>query len=303
MGERDDWLARVERIKRNTRRGYRAPHKPLLLLYALGRLTRNDLSPLRYVDVESDLEALLVDWGPPNRTKASYPFFHLKNDDGLWAIRGADGEVPGDARSQLVRADAIGQLDPVFVEVLLRDPGLVVLIGRYLLDENWPASLHQEITSAVGLDLEDIEVDLVRGRLATDARRRDPTFRRRVLLAYEYRCAICGYDGRIDAASVGLDAAHIRWFSAEGPDVVANALCLCSFHHVLLDKGVLGLTPEHTVRVSKHFIGHSDAARHLVLRHQGAPILEPQAGEEPVAADHVGWHDRQVFRSPARVGG
>jgi len=301
MGERDDWLALVARIRRHTQKEYRAPHKPLLLLYALGRISRNEFAPMRYVEVEADLLVLLREWGPPNVTKASYPFRRLANDRGLWLVAGSDGTIAGDERTELIRVDATGQLDPAFIEALQRDPGLIVLISRYLLDANWPSSLHEEITGAVGLDLEDIEVDLVRGRLAVEVRRRDPHFRARVLLAYEYRCAICGYDGRIDTAAVGLDAAHVRWFSAEGPDVIANALCLCSLHHVLLDKGVLGLTPEHTVRASKRFIGHSDAARHLVLRHQGAPMIEPQAGEDPVATDHVDWHDREVFRAPARI--
>ena len=55
-----------------------------------------------------------------------------------------------------------------------------------------------------------------------------------MLLAYEYRSAICGLDGQLFRQAVGIDAAHIRWWAADGPDEVGNALALCSLHHKLL---------------------------------------------------------------------
>jgi putative restriction endonuclease len=50
-----------------------------------------------------------------------------------------------------------------------------------------------------------------------------------VLRAYEYRCAVCAYDGQVRKISVGIEAAHVKWFSHGGPDVVENGLSLCSF--------------------------------------------------------------------------
>ena len=48
------------------------------------------------------------------------------------------------------------------------------------------------------------------GRLRMSLRRRDPCFRQRILKAYEYRCAVCGFDVRLGSISIALDAAHIR---------------------------------------------------------------------------------------------
>ncbi|MHB1445630.1 MAG: HNH endonuclease [Acidimicrobiales bacterium] len=67
-------------------------------------------------------------------------------------------------------------------------------------------------------------------------RRRDPAFREQVLLAYEYRCAFCGFDGQLGREAVAIDAAHVRWWAAAGPDDVANGLALCSLHHKLFDR-------------------------------------------------------------------
>jgi putative restriction endonuclease len=131
-------------------------------------------------------------------------------------------------------------------------------------------------------------------------RRRDPAFRQKVLVAYEYRCAVCGYDGQLLREAVGLDAAHVRWWAADGPDEVSNAVALCSLHHKLLDRGAIGFTIDLTVAVSSHFIGRSDTAEDLVLSLVGRGLQPPQAGEARPHVDHIGWHTREVFRPPAR---
>ncbi len=298
---RELWLGRVARVRQFRKDGERAPHKPLLLLYALGRAANGVGGPIAYRDAEPDLSRLLDEYGPPRKSQAAYPFRRLANDEGIWTITTPSGEDPGDSAGRLRSLDATGSLSPELDEALRADPGLVVLLARFLLEDNWPPSLHVEIAAAVGLDLDAAEVALVRERLAEDRRRRDPQFRERVLMAYEYRCAMCGYDGMMDRAAVGLEAAHVRWWSDGGPDTIENAACLCSLHHVLFDKGVLGVTTDYEVQVSKRFVGRGAAAHTLVLELAGRPMLEPQAGESPPAPINLGWHATQVFREPARV--
>jgi putative restriction endonuclease len=299
VNERDDWLERIASIRRWSRGGQRAPHKPLLVLYALGRLQRTGASEMSYVDAEPDLARLLRDYGPSGRTTTpAYPFHHLQTD-GLWTVRAERGD-PGSSPGKLRSSGAIGRLSSDFEHALVHDPPLITLIARALLDANFPESLHHDLCAAAGLDLEAIEVSAARARVE-QIRRRDPVFRDLVLVAYEYRCAVCGYDGRLGTESVGLDAAHVRWWAFDGPDTVDNGLCLCSFHHKLLDRGVLGITDNHDIAVSAHFVGRGRAAEELVLRLVGQPLLEPQTGQSGPAEGHIGWHVEQVFRRPARV--
>jgi putative restriction endonuclease len=56
---------------------------------------------------------------------------------------------------------------------------------------------------------------------------------------------------------------------------VANGLALCALHHVLLDLGVLGLTPERRVRVSALFVARSEAGQALDAL-AGRPLLVPR---------------------------
>jgi HNH endonuclease len=59
-----------------------------------------------------------------------------------------------------------------------------------------------------------------------------------VLTAYEYRCAVCGFDVRLGSVSIALDAAHIRWHQAGGADLEKNGLALCVLHHKTFDLGL-----------------------------------------------------------------
>ncbi|MBC7273155.1 MAG: restriction endonuclease, partial [Streptomyces sp.] len=219
----DDWLERAARLRQWSRSGVRAPHKPLLLLYALGRWQRDADGELRYSAVEGDLQRLLVEYGPANRTSPAYPFHHLVSD-GVWEVRTDRGPgSPGSGVGELRAAGASGRLAPGLRQALRREPDLLARMARVLLDLHFPPSLHGDLCEAVGLELEPSEA----GPYArVPRRRRDPGMRERVLTAYEYQCAFCGYDGVIDAAPVGLEAAHVRWWAFDGPDDVDNGLCL-----------------------------------------------------------------------------
>src|SRR5437588_7846441 len=52
------------------------------------------------------------------------------------------------------------------------------------------------------------------------------------------------------SVSVGLDAAHIRWHQAGGPDREGNGLALCVLHHKLFDLGAFTVSPSGLLLVS-----------------------------------------------------
>src|SRR5262249_326313 len=80
-------------------------------------------------------------------------------------------------------------------------------------------------------------------------------------------------------ATVGIDAAHVRWFAFDGPDELDNGLALCSLHHKLFDFGVLGLDDGHRIRVSSAFTARTPARRPLYHLH--APQLQPRPAPPP----------------------
>ena len=300
MADGIPWEQRVAKIRTWQRDGVRAPHKPLLLLYALGRLQRaGQNEPVTFVEAEGPLADLLVEFGPPRKSSPGYPFHHLESD-GLWQVTTAEGDTsPGAGVTALRSHGASGMLDPHFADALLNDPALLSRVADVLLAANFPETLRDDIVRQVGLDL---PASIGAKSTPNEAiRKRSPEFRDQVLMAYELRCAMCGFDGRLGSTSVGLEAAHVRWFNIDGPDTVDNGLCLCSLHHKLLDKGALGLTAERTVKVSARFVGVGRTAEELVLSLGGKELAEPLAGMPSVADRHISWHSDQVFKSPARV--
>ncbi|WP_405818274.1 HNH endonuclease [Streptomyces sp. NBC_01390] len=294
-----DWLERAAKLRQWSRDGVRAPHKPLLLLYALGRFQADAADELPYSAVEADLKQLLVEYGPPRATTPAYPFHHLVSD-GVWEVRTEHGAgSPGTGVRELRASRAAGRLAPDLQAALRREPSLLGRMARVLLDLHFPASLHQDLCDTVGLELE-LELTEAVALAAPGQRQRDRRMREMVLTAYEYQCAFCGYDGRIGAVPVGLEAAHVRWWAFDGPDDVDNGLCLCSLHHKLFDKGVLGVGDGHRILVSQRFVGHSPAAREHVIALADRPLVGPQPGAHPVAAIHRSWHTSQVFHGSPR---
>ncbi|WP_374222693.1 restriction endonuclease [Streptomyces spinoverrucosus] len=179
-----DWLERTAKLRQWTRSGTRAPHKPLLFLYALGRFQEDEEGGLRYSAVELDLQRLLTEYGPPNKTTPAYPFHHLVSD-GVWEVRTDRGPgSPGSGVRDLRETGATGRLAPDLRAALRREPQLLGRLTRLLLDLHFPPSLHAELCEAVGLDLEPAESE----QLSPARRQRDRRMRELVLTAYEYRC-------------------------------------------------------------------------------------------------------------------
>jgi putative restriction endonuclease len=223
---RETVLQLFDKLNVWSRGDQRAPHKPLLVLYALGRWSRGETTDIPFNQVDDDLTVLLKEFGRPRHSyHPEYPFWRLQNDN-VWVVHAAGPLTPRQSstdakKSDLLSKHAAGGFSPEVQAALRADPGLVSEIAARLLESHFPDSIHQDILDAVGLAL---------GADKAAAKKRDPQFRLRVLTAYEYRCAVCGFDVRLGSVSIALDAAHIRWHQAGGADLEKNGLALCVLH-------------------------------------------------------------------------
>ena len=296
----DEIRARVHNLRVWSRGDQRAPHKPLLLLLALARFAGGQ-ERLPYSEIEGPLRRLLNGFGPPRgQHQPAYPFWRLQSD-GLWALDGTDGLVQRQSNSDptvtsLRAVDPVGHFPEALAATLRARPDLIGDLALDLLTAAFPASVHDDLLSAVGLDPEAEAPRRPR-------RRRDPAFREAVLRAYGYRCAVCGFETRVGGVLVGLDAAHVRWHQYHGPDEVSNGLALCTLHHRLLDRGAFTVAAaaasERVVEVAEDAHGGAGFERWLLAFH-GRPLADPVRPADRIAEPSAEWHRREVFRGPGR---
>jgi putative restriction endonuclease len=275
--------------------GQRAPHKPLLCLLAISKLFREKERLLPFGDIEKPLQDLLTGFGPPRKVcHPEYPFWALQHDKDIWEVRTSSplpdqsSEFP--TRAALIRSDAEAGFRPAVYLALKNDEGLRSQIVSELLDSHFPGSMHEDILQSLGLTTiaETLKIE-----------DRNPEFREKVLSSYEYRCAVCGFNVRIGHFVVALEAAHIKWHQAGGPDVNQNGLSLCCLHHKLFDRGAFTIDEDHCAIVSEKAYGTEGFAQALGRFHR-KPLLQPNRECYKPKLEFLKWHMNQVFLPPSR---
>ncbi|WP_242919475.1 phosphorothioated DNA-binding restriction endonuclease [Pontibacter liquoris] len=291
-----DLLSHFQNINTWKSKGTRAPHKPLLILMALGEIQRGNTGFIPYISIEPKLKELLIDFGPFRKSYyPNFPFTKLAND-GLWQLN-----EPGlintkqDYTSKFLREHHVaGKFPDQVTQQLKQNPELLKSIAEVILEQNFPDTLHQDILDAVGLDLTITPSD----RIIKSPRKRDPLFRESILKAYQYQCAVCGFSVRLRHQLLALEAAHIMWHQAGGPDVEVNGLALCATHHKLFDMGAFTVTSELKMLVSDEINGHG--ANEWLLQHNGRSIKPPQKKAFYPTPEFTNWHVNEVFKGGYR---
>lgn len=292
-------------IRPNLRGQRRSVHKPLLVLLALARLQRGE-TRLRVADIAQPLIQLLDTYSQPVRGNQDpkLPFWHLRSDH-VWTVDEADRLPLGKNRRRPLAASlkaTTAGFRPDVAAALQADPVLVGEVADLILHEYFEPTLHEAIRQQAGL--RPVAASTLRERQPVWQLRkqRDPVFRRRVMEAYGHRCAVTGFRAEVAGTLVGCEAAHVRSVKEDGPDLVANGLCVEATMHQLFDAGAWTLTDDRRVLVSARYQAEGDAFLRLRERH-GTPIRDPESGQPPVSAEFIRWHrDRDkgwVFREPA----
>lgn len=295
------------------RGGERAPHKFLTVLFALGRSARGDRLT-RYKDAESSLRALLERFGPHRESHhPEQPVWRLARQRGrrtrFWNLTHMDSvrtcRSNNPSIADLREHVSFGFSDEI-CDYIQEQPGIARYVGERLADELVPATIREELLTSVGLSAdvagtavpelpEDVRDYVERERKLVERVVRDARFRKRVLEAYDYRCAVCSVQPRIDNEAFGLEAAHIRWVQANGADETRNGLCLCRMHHIALDRGAIGIDEKRRVQISSR-LAKSPECDELFWCFNGKPILVPSETMDAPLSAAVLWHNTQVFK-------
>ena len=292
--DRESVAAKFSTLNLWRKDGTRAPHKPLLVILAIGEFLRGKGLLLPFSEIDTKLGELLSEYGPRRTAQGTqYPFGRLQTD-GIWEV--SDSEkvrttTSGDAfKGDLIDYNMHGGFTEEIASQLQTDSELASEIIQSLLDGHFPDTWHEDILQSAGIELSS--KGIIR-------RKRDPQFRANILKAYEYRCAVCGFDVRLGHQPVALEAAHIKWHQAGGPDLEVNGLALCSLHHKLFDRGAFTLSNNLEVLVSDEAHGSVGFQEWLMCFHR-KKLHRPHRQLYYPSENFTQWHVREVFTGEYR---
>lgn len=125
-----------------------------------------------------------------------------------------------------------------------------------------------------------------RATVLTERKVRDRQFRKRVLEAYDRRCALTGIQLINGGGRAETQAAHIMSVEAGGPDRVANGIALSGTVHWMFDRGLIALSDAGDILLSSKI---NDIASVDKLIHPDRRAWLP-ANENRPHPRYLAWH-------------
>jgi putative restriction endonuclease len=141
---------------------------------------------------------------------------------------------------------------------------------------------------------EQIPFDSPRDRtlMPTSRAVRDRAFRKRVLEAYDGRCAITGFKFINGGGRAEAEAAHIKSVEANGPDIITNGIALSGTVHWMFDRGLISLTDNLEILLSSK-INDVDGVR-KIINSDGRARLPMHSVWRPHPR-YLKWHREKCF--------
>jgi putative restriction endonuclease len=119
-------------------------------------------------------------------------------------------------------------------------------------------------------------------------------FRKAVLAAYNFQCCITGLE-----IPELLNASHIVPWSKDEENRInpRNGLCLNAIHDRAFDRGLLTVTSDFTVKISKSVKQRkiSETIQDFLLRYDGIEIKKPSRFSPDL--DFLTYHNKNIFRA------
>jgi putative restriction endonuclease len=303
----EHYLLKFQKLRQGGTPYGKAPHKPVLLLSVLhqieqGRVTDNRL----YLTPEwvSDFVTLfktLVQTG--NRPEFSLPFYHLTGEQ-FWHLQPKnDGVLRGYVKSINVWNDIVeyAYLDaPLFA--LLQQPAARQALKNALLDTYFPETkaLYRAAQPHTDAYIHHLELGVLNEphtfygapiALQSDEEQfvRGSLFKRLIPRLYDQTCSISRMRTQSTHGYQLIDACHIKPISVSNDDTVANGFALSPTLHRAFDRGIIGVNPDYSVRISR-YITEDEAIAYSLNKLKGVKLHLPIAKTHHPAIDNFIWH-------------
>lgn len=325
----DHYLKRFAKLRTDTSSSrwladtnHRAPHKPFLLL-AIMDLIAQGVIKRNFIEFNAELmDTFDLYWvkvmGTEKNGSPILPFYHLQSDK-FWRLVPIPGMEQALAAvrqirsiSQLRQLVLGARLDDDLFEILLseaeRDDLRRVLIETYFAPDVRPklVEVGQIMTESFQYSLE--LRDRLRGRFTLKetpemdqkyhTESRSTAFRRVVIEAYDYTCAVCRIRVITPEGRTAVAAAHIVPWRVSHNNDPRNGMALCGLHHWVFDQGLIGIAVDHQILVSP-LIPKDQETVEPILSLANRQLHLPQDHMLLPAKTALQWHRKSIFRAEA----
>lgn len=252
-----DWVLYYEPVKAGVR-GYHAAAK-------VSQIVPDPTRPQHY--------RALIEPGE-YRTFAQDVPFRLRGELVERGILNERGAISGRAQSA-VRPISAQDFSRILALGLLDQPDVLPRSETVLAEDQIPYELERD------------RVQLLGSRAV-----RDRAFRKRILEAYDARCALTGLKFINGGGRAEAEAAHIRSVEANGPDIITNGIALSGTVHWMFDRGLISLSDELEIMLSTK-INDIDGVR-KIINPDGRARLPARADWRPHPR-YLTWHREHCF--------
>ncbi len=260
----EDYLNYFQNLKVNKKGGHESPHKPCMLLAAIG-LAEAGLLEENKIKFSHGLldrygEIFSVIHLESDHANPYFPFFHLRSEK-FWHLKPKKGrELVLDAMST---ARSFGIIEEN-IDYAYLDDELFKLLGeasarnelRDVLIARWFGSYSDQVHHLVSQDKyesklrESVETEMKEEPVQYNSPIRDTAFRRVVTEAYDYRCAATGVRIIIPGEIILVQAAHLIPYADSRDDDPRNGMALTPDLHWALDRNIISPGPDMKWHVS-----------------------------------------------------
>ncbi len=297
----------------NTRR--KAPNKPFLLLalmdlFAQGSVTGDFVEPVEeWVDLFNIYWRLVM---PPDRSgNFSMPFFHMRSEP-FWelvpspgmenAVQNANSITSlAQLRRLVLGARLAPELAQAFTHPDSRNILRKALFDSFFAPEYHPILLEQSLVNQEAFQYSEfLYEEALQGQTASKESIkpavRDQGFRKAVVKVYDHRCAVCGVRMLSPEGHTAVAAAHIIPWSVSQDDQIPNGMALCHLCHWAFDEGLVSISKNYLVKISKLILLPGNLPLHLPTLAE-RPIFLPD--EQPFwpGIKNLAYHARHIWRS------
>ena len=294
-----------------------APHKPILLLAVVENISSNIIKSNKIYITPELVESFREIWAKlvlsTHDIRFPLPFYHLKSSI-FWKLIANPGfeemlKLSSQMRSfkNLEAAIDYAELNEDFFRLLKKEDSKNIIIS-FILKTYFPKSKqnYEFSKSNVKDYISTIENDFLRENAekyvsSLDLKNqeevfiRSSIFKKLVPKIYHYKCCISEMTLTTTFNISMLDACHIVPFSTTHNDHVTNGIALCPNLHRAFDRGLITITDNYKVILSKKFKENLES-NYRLNQFEGKQIILPRKVIHYPKIENLKWHRLNVFK-------